>query len=179
MSRIYNFISGDEPELEWSPLIATLPRNVKVLSKNHVYDTIVDMIRPANKVTERIIFFSDHGNSCHLYCDPEPHISQIIRLLINRLPAERYFIHFSACELLNPSCSNLSDVVCVDRRICAVSGYGKSIYLDSAAKIDSILLKRLYQTSEVSFRSLLALKTKLFADIPSSLRSSGFQLYLN
>ncbi|MCB9073732.1 MAG: hypothetical protein H6623_08930 [Bdellovibrionaceae bacterium] len=179
MIRIYNFISGDEPELEWSPLIETLPRNVRALSRNHNYDCIVDMSRPANKVTERIIFFSDHGNSCHLYCDPNPHISQIIKLLINRLPAERFFIHFSACELLNPACSKLSEIISVDRRICAVSGYSNSIYLDSAAKIDFMLLKRLYRTTEISYSSLLALKTNLFSDIPSHLRSTGFQLYLN
>jgi len=87
-------------------------------------------------VSERIIFLSDHGNSCRLFSAPPPPLSEIIEMLIERLPAKKFYFHFSGCELISPNCTNLFSLIGVDPRILGVSGYGKSLSVGTAAKLD-------------------------------------------
>ncbi len=179
MSRSYNFIQGDEPELDWSPVINFLPKEFGKKSSKISYTKLLNMKRPCSLVSERIIFISDHGNNCRLFCDPTPPLFKIVEFLVDQLPADKIFLHFSGCELLSPECTNVSQLIGVDPCVCAISGYGESVSFKEAAKFDAVLLKCLYQTEELSFNTLLALKNELQSIIPKKLDNLSFQFHLN
>lgn len=179
MPRFYNFIQGDDPELDWSPVINFMPKDLKKKSSKVHYTKLLNINSPLPFVSERIILISDHGNNCRLFCDPEPPLFEIIEFIVDRLPADKIFIHFSGCELLSPDCTNISKLIGVDPRVCAISGYGESVSFKEAAKLDAVLLRCLYQIDELSFKALLALKNELNSIVPERLYDLGFQFHLN
>lgn len=178
MSRTYNLIHGDGPELQWEPVIRALPKSVKNNFRVSTYKDVFEAKTPL-KTDERIVFLSDHGNSCHLFSDPAASIPNIIETLIDLLPAKKFYFHLSGCELVDPNCTSLFSLMGVDPKILGISGYGKSLSIASAAQIDTALLMCLSRVDRLSYEVLLGLKFGLFEVMPAKLHLAGFKLHIN